>query len=483
MHSKSGTINQIQTPKGKITFAAQAYSPTGKQRRKRFSDELEAIKWLEAIRTGTTFKPLNPHKVNQKKVTLKISSDKISCAGGYWQAMPNGKIYAQIYAGYKQHRRKFGNAEEAKNWLHAIAGGEQPLTSWQIAEAKRAYAMIAESGNGKSLLECLQIGLNATSPTATTLSKAIDEYLKSIRDSISVFALKDYSLYLFRLQKKLGEKTNLLTLNRASINDFLQNYHNKPHSYNHAIRSISAFCTWARKCEYLTSNPIFGIAKMQILPDDIKFLSVDDSRNLLISAAKNKPGMVPYIAVSMFAGLRPYECMRLTSDDINMETGYIRLGVAKTKSKKGSGRMIPINATLSEWLDMYPVTHQVISLKPRAVVQNMHLLANAAGVKLSHDVLRHTYATYAHASDHTPDATAQAMGHSVAIAKAHYVGLVTAQQGKAFFAITPSNIMLGKVEDYKEPQVIKQNKAQKIELDAESKAEMRTAFAGFLEME
>lgn len=75
------------------------------------------------------------------------------------------------------------------------------------------------------------------------------------------------------------------------------------------------------------------------------------------------------------------------------------------------------------------------------------------------------------------------MGHSVAIAKAHYVGLVTAQQGKAFFAITPENIMMGIVEDYKEPTAVKQNKAQKIELDAEAKNEMRTAFEGFLEME
>lgn len=307
---------------------------------------------------------------------------KIKCHGGSFYALPNGSISAQISVNGKQSRRLFKSPKDAEKWLALLAGGEQPLTAWQTTEAKRAYQLVLQQGNGKSLLECLQIGLNATSTTATTLSKAIDEYLKSIQGSVAPITYNDYRLYLFQLQKSLGEQLNLMALSRLGISDYLAQYRNKPHSYNHALRSISAFCNWAVKCAYLQSSPVMGLSKLQIKQQDISFLSVDQSRKLLISAAKTRKDMVQYIAISLFAGLRPWEAMRLTSEDINLETGYIRLGATKTKSKKGSGRMIPIRGTLKSWLDMYPVEGALTTLKPVTINLAMRNIAKLARGKI-----------------------------------------------------------------------------------------------------
>ena len=436
--SQTGTIRELS----KNAFAAQIYID-GKQKRKRCKSSIEAQRWIDAMTTGTKYKPL----LTPKK---SLEGDKIPCNGGYYQSIGHGKFYAQIYAGFKQHRRRFGNLPNAEKWLAQLAGGEQPLTAWQITECKRAYQLVKEQGNGKSLLDCLQVGLNATSTTAITLARAIDEYLKGIIGSVAAITYNDYRLYLLQLQKKLGDDLNLMALSRASISDYLTQYKTHPHSYNHALRSLSAFANWAVKCEYLQSSPTFGLSKLQIKQADITFLTVDQSKKLLVSAAKTRSDMIPYLAISLFAGLRPWEVMRLTQADINMETGYIRLGSAKTKSKKGSGRMIPIRSTLKSWLELYPVHGELTTLRPVTINLHMRTLAKLAGVNLEHDILRHTYATYAHATDKTPEATAQAMGHSLAIAKAHYLGLVTEAQGKAFFSITPET--LSQIETETDPE-------------------------------
>src|SRR2546430_15770977 len=70
---------------------------------------------------------------------------------------------------------------------------------------------------------------------------------------------------------------------------------------------------------------------------------------LLLSAAG--PVMVPFLAISGFAGLRSKEVERLDWAEVQLERGFIEL--KRSKSKTGQRRLVPILPNLAQWLGPY----------------------------------------------------------------------------------------------------------------------------------
>ena len=60
---------------------------------------------------------------------------------------------------------------------------------------------------------------------------------------------------------------------------------------------------------------------------------------------------MPYVALCLFGGLRPFEAARLTWDQVNLTDGEIRL--KGTQTKTGKGRIVVIDKTLKAWLSRY----------------------------------------------------------------------------------------------------------------------------------
>jgi len=60
------------------------------------------------------------------------------------------------------------------------------------------------------------------------------------------------------------------------------------------------------------------------------------------------PGLVPWLAIAGFAGLRSAELARLDWSEVNLEEQHIT--VAADKAKTGARRVVPISDNLSGWL-------------------------------------------------------------------------------------------------------------------------------------
>ena len=108
---------------------------------------------------------------------------------------------------------------------------------------------------------------------------------------------------------------------------------------------------------------------------------------LLRAAEKHKRGMlVPYVAVCLFAGLRPdSEAERITWKQVNLTDNQISIEPAMTKTV--IPRTIKIDATLAKWLAAY----KGIEFYPSGWRKNFDKVKRAAGIdKWIVDGMRHT---------------------------------------------------------------------------------------------
>ena len=68
----------------------------------------------------------------------------------------------------------------------------------------------------------------------------------------------------------------------------------------------------------------------------------------MVAAASQDPGMVPYLALGIFAGVRPEELMWLGWEDITSHGVSINGHKAKTRQR----RLITISENVKGWLSL-----------------------------------------------------------------------------------------------------------------------------------
>jgi integrase len=214
-------------------------------------------------------------------------------------------------------------------------------------------------------------------------------------------------------------------------------------------RALSSFFTWCLKGKrhWCVNNPCYAVEIEGLTSDDDRepeILPLRDCEALLRAAEKFEQGkLVPYLALCLFGGLRPFETARLTWDQVNLMDGEIRL--KGTQTKTGKGRIVVICQTLKAWLSRYRKSGEIyrstydLELKAlRASVgygpktaENPHLKPWVP------DVLRHTAISHYFRKTGSYGQTAEQFGNSEAIIKKHYQGRVSSGDTRKFYALRP----------------------------------------------
>lgn len=202
------------------------------------------------------------------------------------------------------------------------------------------------------------------------------------------------------------------------------------------MRCISRFFSWciARPRRWMASNPCREIKLPRTENGVPAILTVDQCEKLLRTAETFKEGrLVPYLVVTMFAGLRPTEASRLTWEQANLADLELRLDGTQTKTSKP--RVVTIHPTLAKWLKAYhskpffPANHENDFLDMRR---------DAGITKWPSDVLRHTAVSFYFRQSGSYGLTAEQFGNSESIIKAHYQGRVSSDDAKKFYALLPT---------------------------------------------
>ena len=200
-------------------------------------------------------------------------------------------------------------------------------------------------------------------------------------------------------------------------------------------RVVKAFFAWAiRPQRWLTINAAAGVTVELGQQPEPHLLTVPQCETLLQVAEAHRDGkFIPFLAVCLFAGLRPSEASRLTWEKVNFRDKEIRLG--STDTKTGRARIIPLEPTLAAWLKAY----QGRPFPKRIKWEDMLAIREAAGITTwQSDFLRHTSISHYFRRCGSYGKTAEFHGNSESIIKQHYQGRVTSAETKRFYEIMPT---------------------------------------------
>ena len=147
--------------------------------------------------------------------------------------------------------------------------------------------------------------------------------------------------------------------------------------------------------------------------------------------------LLPVLALAGLAGLREKEILRLTWDDVFRVPGHVEVGALSSKTR--SRRLVEVCASLALWLE--PYRNHSGAIWPKGY-QRFHAdfgdLRTALKIKHRRNGLRHSFVSAHYAMHGDEGRTAQQAGNSPAMVHKNYKGLMTKQDGEAWFAVAPA---------------------------------------------
>ncbi len=245
------------------------------------------------------------------------------------------------------------------------------------------------------------------------------------------------------LVKAFGTK-RILEVTEEDIQDHIDSMTAGPQRRFNVRSRLSQFFNWAIKHKHTTANPTTGI-EINVPSKDPAILEVEDCRKLMELCEASHKDLTLYVAICLFAGLRPTECKLLKWESIHLAEEQIT--VLRDTSKTKETRNVPIEFNLALWLRAFKgerkgtVTRNP-NLRPRLeklkVAMGYKILGeNEDGEAWVEDVLRHSYASYWLAKHKDRSHLAENMGNSLKMIKQHYKRIVATSATEAFWKIAP----------------------------------------------
>lgn len=244
-----------------------------------------------------------------------------------------------------------------------------------------------------------------------------------------------YKQNLSRFGKYIGLKTPIHSISTEKIQTYLLSIGSR----EHAKRVLSAFFQYAKDREFVSQNIVKDISLPKSLsnreiPNILTPLQTEQNLNSVADEYKAA------FALMAFCGVRPDEICNnsdkpvLEWSDVNFDSKKItiRADVAKTRTAR-----IISNAPLNiwEWLEVYK--NEKGNVFPRTYAY-FRAARRAMPNKLTHDVFRHSFASYAYHYIGIEKAV-EIMGQEggFAVYKKHYKGIATESDAKSYFSIVP----------------------------------------------
>jgi integrase len=265
-----------------------------------------------------------------------------------------------------------------------------------------------------------------------------DRYCRDLRLRLSRFA-KDF------------EKATVATVTARQIDEWLVDLAVAPGTRNTFRRDLRTLFSYCEKHGYCQTNEAKKTERAKSVDKPVEILTVEQATAFLNGC---DPKVLPYVAISLFAGLRASEVQKLDWSEVRFDSGLIEVKAAKAKTAKR--RHAPITDNLAAWIR--PLA------KPRGPVTPEGLRKcfdkcrrdagfgtpgtetdkeKKAGVKLTkwpQNAMRHSYGTYRFEQTHDAAKVSYEMGNSPQMVFAHYRELVAPKDAERYWKIAPAPI-------------------------------------------
>lgn len=224
----------------------------------------------------------------------------------------------------------------------------------------------------------------------------------------------------------------LASINAEHVEAWLASLGSNPWSRQTYISRLSTLFEFSKRRRWINENPCYYIERVSIDQNTPSILSADQASLLWSECLRLRPSGSAWLALALYAGLRPEEAMLLQWEQVDF-TGrriFIRAETSKVRSHRiveppekafralhearESGGVLPISNT----------TKKRLQRKLRVIM---------GWSSWPKDILRHTCASHWIAI--VPDAqkVALQLGNSPSVLLRHYRSIVTKEESEAFW--------------------------------------------------
>ena len=362
---------------------------------------------------------------------------KRTANGKYWQV----NIPASIAADGVRERRFFSTKIEAETFseVHRIrllnfGRGSSALSASQMEQAVAAFERLPV---GVTLAQVIGdwLRVNDATSKSVTLAVAWEDYVKAKSGSSPV--------YLKNLRRCLSRLSSLATKVVAHITpaDIEAAFGGVPPSSRQILgKMLNAVLNHSIKRDWLVINPMAKVDRIPVIKGETTTLTPAQATALMRTAERH-PEFIPYHAIALFAGVRPYELERLTWGEVDLVEGHITITAAQSKTNRR--RIVPIEPNLKAWLER-AVSLGVKTAGPIVSQKNLRsrlgdLRKEAGFADWVQDVMRHSYASNWLAQNEDINRLTLALGHtSPTMLWKHYHRATKRTDAALYWSIMPS---------------------------------------------
>lgn len=223
-------------------------------------------------------------------------------------------------------------------------------------------------------------------------------------------------------------------------------FHKLPGSKAYANKVRAEVITFFRKAQLWGHLPEGTVAPAKIPVHRVErkepaIFTPEKAQEVL---AKVRLDCVPYVAIGLFAGLRPFELAypgehrSLRWEDIDFEKSYIKVR-AEVDGKNRIARYVKMSPNLTEWLLPHRKRKGKIAMTRAAVIVSKDLRDKGVITSWENDVMRHSFCSYLLAKEQNIGLVAEQAGNSPEMIKKHYRRPLTQEEGEAWFEIRPKH--------------------------------------------
>lgn len=372
-----------------------------------------------------------------------------------------GKAYEtwEIYFGTDDRGKKIRTVKPSlaearlyvENYFRSLDTGGCVMTALKprdVLDAREALDILTAAGmRDATLRRCArefverETAGRMCAANGVTLGAAYDEYLSGIPRDCDM-QKKCVEGRVGKWVNAVGKDAKLSCVTAKDVADYVAALGGAVKTRNNHRGYIKSFLSWcaADERKYIPANPCAGMKPEKEPYSEPGFISAADMEKLAREVEKNHPAAIPFMVLSYWCGIRTAEIERLaeTPEDIRWEEETVRLSKVKGWTSGRRPRVVHIEPNALEWMRRNDIRKRI---SERSVMTQRNLVyeaAAAAGVKMSHNMGRHSYITHLAAKTGNAKLVESMAGTSGGMRSKNYDGLSTKTEGEAYFAIMPA---------------------------------------------
>ncbi len=355
-------------------------------------------------------------------------------------------------AGNKRHRETFKTEARAKTairkWNKAqereaetqdvlanrIGEKAKKLSTDSLLDASRAIEVLKGSA---SLEVAARFYVSHHTPAGgeKTIQELYDGYYLSRQlANRRPDTLRDIRGYLQPFTQDFGD-TPVQNVTIADLERWMQKQNGSPRTRNKRRIHLVGLFNYAVDRKYCTENPASALVRANVDKTKAYIIPPKDAAALMAYTEKDEPEMAPYLALCLFAGLRPAgEMSRLDWKDIDLDRKEIF--ITDTISKTGDERYIDIQPNLLLWLEPYTQPRGPIFFSRR----KFERIRRKIKIHWEPNCMRHSFGSYHLAQYDNAGKTALQMGHrDIGTLFEYYRRAVRKEDADNFWSIVPAD--------------------------------------------